>query len=97
MSPATTVLTSFREALAQLRDTAYALRNQYGDSSALQRIINDLDRLDIDTGELSAIARARPEADSAGEVETIIVPDTPYDPSLWLGADDEGVGGQARH
>jgi len=28
-----------------------------------------------------------------GKPDIVVVPDTPYGPALWLGADDEGVGG----
>jgi hypothetical protein len=29
-------------------------------------------------------------------MDRVVVPDTPYDPALWHGADDEGVGGYKR-
>ncbi|GAA4838916.1 hypothetical protein [Saccharopolyspora rosea] len=95
MSPMTTELTELQRVLGQLRSSVGALRARYGDAPAVRRIRNDVERLDIDVAELSgALPDQRRGARTAGE-DVVIVPDTPYDPSLWRDADDEGVGGQA--
>lgn len=85
-------------ALAQLRTGVDGLHARYGDIAVVRRIDNDLERLEIDVSELSTAAPAPPrprQSNSAtAQREVIEVPDTPYDPSLWQGVDDEGVGGQ---
>lgn len=96
MASTTTELAEFQRMLAQLRTSAGALRQRYGDAAVVRRILNDIERLDIDAGELSAVLPAPRRGDDARE-DVVIVPDTPYDPSLWQDADDEGLGGQARH
>jgi len=58
-----------------------------------ERILNDLDRLDIDAQELEltrGVTPARPFA------EKIAIPDTQYDTDFWRDVDDEGVGGHSR-
>lgn len=92
--PSTTVeITEIQRLLVQLRSNASALRAQYGDTPAVRRIHNDLERLDIDIAELSAILPA-PRVSVESRQDVVIVPDTPYDPALWKDADDEGLGGR---
>jgi hypothetical protein len=55
------------------------------------RILADIDLLDIDAGELD-LARAS-VADSG---EKIAIPDTDYNAEFWRDVDDEGVGGHSR-
>ncbi|MEV4646148.1 hypothetical protein [Saccharopolyspora sp. NPDC049357] len=95
MAPTTTELAEFQRVLAQLRTSAGALRQRYGDAAVVRRINNDIERLDIDAAELSAVVPTPRTGEDARDV--VIVPDTPYDPSLWQDADDEGLGGQFRH
>lgn len=84
-----TELAALQRAIGDLRQSLTQLRLRYGDTTAVRRIANDVDRLDIDAAELSALPIPR----AAGEREMVVVSDTPYDPDLWRGADDEGVGG----
>ncbi|MCI2420288.1 hypothetical protein MOQ72_22855 [Saccharopolyspora sp. K220] len=91
----TTELAEFRRVLAQLRSSVSALRARYGDTPAVLRIHNDVQRLDIDIAELSDVLPAQRRSAEFTE-NVVIVPDTPYDPSLWRDADDEGLGGQAK-
>lgn len=80
-----------------LRRALTSLKSRYGDIPAMQRVVNDvdrlqvdLDRLDIDAAELDLTrAPAQPHAQ-----EKIPVPDTQYDTEFWRDVDDEGVGGQ---
>jgi hypothetical protein len=90
----TTELAELRRTLGQLRQCVGALRSRYGDSSAVRRLANDLDRLDIDAGDLETPIPVQPKPIDRSEV--VKIPDGPYDPSLWQGADDEGVGGYQR-
>lgn len=86
-------LSDIQQALSQLRNRVSALRSRYGDVPAVRRMSNDVERLGIDLDELPA---SLPVQRGGAEPvhETVAVPDTPYDPSLWHGVDDEGVGGQ---
>lgn len=90
---ATTEIAELRRTIGQLRQCLGTLRSRYGDAPAVRRLSNDLDRLNIDADELegSAPVPAQPRTRERGDV--VVVPDTPYDESLWVGADDEGVGG----
>ncbi|MGW5052510.1 hypothetical protein [Actinokineospora sp. NPDC004072] len=88
-----TEYSELQRTIGQLRHCVGALRARYGDVPAVRRIANDVDRLDIDAGELVQPAHA-PAPRQAEDV--VVVPDTPYDPALWHGADDEGVGGYQR-
>ena len=55
------------------------------------RILNDVERLDIDAGELDIQGGAAHQYDAG---EKIPIADTPYDVEFWRDVDDEGVGGQ---
>lgn len=94
MSSTATELADVQRALAQLRNAVHTLRSRYGDVAAVRRLDNDLERLNIDVTELSAELPSPRRGSESYTGETVIVPDTPYDPSLWRGVDDEGVGGQ---
>ncbi|MCK0115575.1 hypothetical protein BCE75_110171 [Isoptericola sp. CG 20/1183] len=84
-----TELADLRRAIEQLRHTVVELHHAFGDVPAVRRLRNDLERLEIDAGELLSAPPSR--ADSLAE--HVVVPDTPLDESMWSGADDEGVGG----
>ncbi|EHR62484.1 hypothetical protein [Saccharomonospora cyanea] len=88
-------MTELRRAIGQLRQCVGGLRARYGESPAVRRITNDIDRLDIDAEEL-AQAPPVPAQASGPRPDVVKIPDTPYDPALWKGADDEGVGGYQR-
>lgn len=90
----TTEITELRRTIGQLRQCVGALRARYGEASAVRRLANDVERLDIDAAELDAAVPPVPA--QAKAADRVVVPDTPYDPALWHGADDEGVGGYKR-
>ena len=95
---ATNDLTALHRAIGQLRQCVAELRTTYGDSTDVRRLTNDVDRLDIDAADLAGRPTPpKPRDPSGGKPEVVVVPDTPYDPALWLGADDEGVGGVRHH
>ncbi|MGH3517843.1 MAG: hypothetical protein ACRDQ7_10600 [Haloechinothrix sp.] len=89
---ATTEIAELRRTIGQLRQCIGTLRSRYGDVPAVRRLVNDLDRLDIDADEFEG-APPVPVQAKPDRSDVVVVPDTPYDPSLWAGADDEGVGG----
>jgi hypothetical protein len=95
----TTEIAELRRSIGQLRQCLGTLRSRYGDAPAVRRLVNDVERLDIDADELEgappAPAREVPAQQTGGSSPSGMIPidDTPYDESLWEGADDEGVGG----
>ncbi|WP_158888761.1 hypothetical protein [Amycolatopsis anabasis] len=91
----TTEIAELRRTIGQLRQCVGALRSRYGDASAVRRLANDVERLDIDAGDLDE-TKVPAQAKPVDRSNVVVVPDTPYDPSLWQGADDEGVGGYQR-
>lgn len=81
-------------AVSQLEAAMSALRDQYGDTIGVRRLTSDLRRLVEDLDELGDPQPGHQPPASA-PLETI--PDTPYDPSMWVDADDEGLGAPDRH
>lgn len=90
-----TEYSELQRTIGQLRQCVGALRARYGDVPAVRRLANDVDRLDIDAGELAQPGATTAPVPRQAE-DVVVVPDTPYDPALWHGADDEGVGGYHR-
>jgi hypothetical protein len=90
----TTELAELRRTIGQLRQCVGALRSRYGDAAAVRRLVNDVDRLDIDAGDLDSPIPAQPKP--VDPTQVVKIPDGPYDPALWQGADDEGIGGYHR-
>lgn len=71
-------------------------RAAYGDIPAVQRLVNDLERLRIDARELGDVARTAPPPTQVPRPPTgpnISIDNTPVDPAMWVDADDEGIGG----
>ncbi|GHF86288.1 hypothetical protein FHX82_000982 [Amycolatopsis bartoniae] len=90
----TTELAEIRRTIGQLRQCLGVLRSRYGDAAAVRRLVNDVDRLDIDVSDLeNPIPVQHKPVDPA---QVVKISDDPYDPALWQGADDEGVGGYHR-
>ncbi|GAA1351133.1 hypothetical protein [Saccharothrix algeriensis] len=90
-------IVELRRALGRLRQCVGSLRSRYGDVAAVQRLANDIERMDIDATELVELDRTPRQREAPRvEREVVVVPDTPYDPKLWHDADDEGLGGH-RH
>jgi hypothetical protein len=90
----TTEIAELRRTIGQLRQCVGTLRARYGDASAIRRLANDVERLDIDAADLDG--HELPVPAQSKPADRVVVPDTPYDPALWQGADDEGVGGYKR-
>jgi hypothetical protein len=94
----TSELAELHELIGGLRRCVTSLKSRYGDTPAMRRIVNDAKRilndvelLDIDAGELGLSCAAR---EPSGE--KITIPDIEYDTEFWRDADDEGVGGHSR-
>lgn len=91
-------LAELHQLIGNLRRCVATLQHRYGDTAAMRRvvidtdrIVGDLDLLEIDAGELELAAHS---PTSSGE--KIQVPDTPYDREFWRDVEDEGLGGRNR-
>ncbi|ALG07878.1 hypothetical protein [Kibdelosporangium phytohabitans] len=85
-------ITELQRAIGQVKQAVGELRAKYGDIPAVRRLVNDVERLDIDTAEFrSEPATPQPRRPQVSEHDVVVVPDTPYDPAMWRGADDEFV------
>lgn len=90
----TTEIDQLHELIGGLRRCVTSLASRYGDSPAMRRIVNDaermlndLDRLDIDAEELNI---ARGVSHQHHTSEKIGIPDTQYASDFWQDVDDEG-------
>ncbi len=83
-----------RLSLARLETAVNALREEYGDTLGTRRLAADVRRLAEDLDELGP-----PSPDQHAQLPHQLeeIPDTPYDPSMWTDADDEGFGAPDRH
>jgi hypothetical protein len=93
----TTELAELHELIGSLRRCVTSLAAKYGDSPAMRRIandaerlLNDIDRLDIDTEELEF---SRGIKHQHQVTEKIGIPDHDYSSDFWRDVQDGGVGG----
>jgi hypothetical protein len=91
-------LAELHHLIGNLRRCVNSLQDRYGDAPAMrrvvidtERIISDLELMELDAGELELAAHT-----VVFSGEKIQVPDTPYDREFWRDVDDEGVGGHNR-
>jgi hypothetical protein len=91
-------LAELHHLIGNLRRCVNSLQDRYGDAPAMrrvvidtERIISDLELLELDAGDLELAAHT-----VVFSGEKIQVPDTPYDREFWRDVDDEGVGGHNR-
>jgi hypothetical protein len=78
---------ALHHAVEQLAHAVQAIATQAGDVPAIRRLQNDVERVKIDMGDCAQLHPVAPMR------ELEVIPDTPYDESLWRGVDDEGLGG----
>jgi hypothetical protein len=91
----TAEIDELHEVIGGLRKCVTSLASTYGDAPAMRRIVNDVerilngvDRLDIDVEE---VGLSQPN----GSIEMIQIPDTEYHIDFWRDVDHEGIGGQS--
>lgn len=89
----TTEFATLRRSIEQLRRSVADVRGAFGDAPEVRRLVNDLERLEIDAGELAAAHPSRAAGLGGPELEHVVVPDTPLDEKMFSDADDEGLGG----
>jgi hypothetical protein len=95
----TTDVDELHQLIGRLRRCVTFLVSRYGDTPDMRRIVNDaerilngIDRLEIDAEEL-AMARGLTQPKASGQM--IQIPDTQYDIDFWRDVDHEGIGGQS--
>ena len=85
--PQQDAVTATRDALTTLAAAVLRIRTEYGDTLGVRRLTADVDRLaealDL-LGEPQPGHRAGVSAD-----EVIVIPDDPYDESMWQEAESE--------
>ena len=91
----TTEFATLRRSIELLRNSVAEVRNAFGDGPEVRRLVNDLERLEIDAGELATAQPLRPTPvhGLAHGADHVVVPDTPLDDAMFSDADDEGLGG----
>jgi hypothetical protein len=90
----TTELTPLHRRVDELRVIVSAVRDRYGDITALKRSVGDVDRTGLDASELDELTPL-PAATTPEASEIQILDDT-FFPLLRDRADDEGLGGYHR-
>ena len=83
-------VTAARRAVAALEKAAEGVCKHYGDTVDVRRLLADVGRLGDDLDLLCGKPVAPPP------VQREVIPDTEYDPNLWVGVDDEGLGATGR-
>ncbi|MFD6139485.1 hypothetical protein [Promicromonospora sp. NPDC060271] len=89
----TTEFATLRRSIEQLRQSVAVVRSAFGDGPEVRRLVNDLERLEIDAAELASAEPVRQVRTSGHLPEHVVVPDTPLDETMFSDADDEGLGG----
>ncbi|KUO08226.1 hypothetical protein [Streptomyces sp. DSM 15324] len=90
-------LAHLRGALVELRCSLESLRLADGDSPYVRRLMNDLDRFQLDMEDVSgAGVRTSALCGSRRGREVVRISDGPYHHVPWQDADDEGIGGHRR-
>ncbi|MFF4798462.1 hypothetical protein ACFY1U_08605 [Streptomyces sp. NPDC001351] len=88
-------LTTMQRCLDDLSRSVGRLEKQLGSGGLdMRRVRADADHL------RESVALLRETASSPStprKPELVTIPDTPYDPSLWIDTDDEGLGARDRH
>ncbi|WP_210585642.1 hypothetical protein [Streptomyces sp. GESEQ-35] len=88
-------LTSIQRSIDDLSRSVSRLEQQMGSGGLdIRRVRTDCDHL-RESAALLRDAAAAPAEPKRPELVTI--PDTPYDDSLWIDTDDEGLGARDRH
>jgi hypothetical protein len=76
-----------RAALTSLAAAVLRVRDEYGDTLGVRRLTSDVDRLNADLDELGSPAPGHRPPVSA--TERTLIPDEPYDESMWVDAQSE--------
>ncbi|MBZ6110108.1 MULTISPECIES: hypothetical protein [Streptomyces] len=84
-------LTEMRHALNIMRMCLNSLRTNGGTTLHLLRLVNDVDRLQMDLDDMAGSGRPEPEAAPGFARDEVVYIADGY--LVWHDADDEGIGG----
>jgi hypothetical protein len=85
--PAHDAVGATREALTALAAAVLKLRQEYGDTLGVRRITSDVDRL---AEALDQVGEPQPgHRPGITDSQIIVIPDDPYDESMWHEAESE--------
>ena len=85
--PAQDAVGATREALTALAAAVLEVRQQYGDTLGVRRITSDVDRL---SEALDQLGDPQPgHRPGISDSQIIVIPDDPYDESMWHEAESE--------
>ena len=84
-----------RHALDDLVRAVDGLQSCLGDGLDVRRVRTDADRLREDLDLLGQGVAAQDPNHGPVQPQVVFIPRTPYDPSMWAGCEDEGIG--SRH
>ena len=88
-------LTTVQRCLDDLSRSVGRLEKQLGSGGLeMRRVRTDADHL---KESVALLREAAAHPGSARKPELVTIPDTPYDDSLWIDTDDEGLGARHRH
>jgi hypothetical protein len=76
-----------REALTTLAAAVLRIRSEYGDTLGVRRLTSDVDRLNEALDQLGDPQPGHRPA--VGPEELVMIPDDPYDESMWQDAQSE--------
>ncbi|MFE7170378.1 hypothetical protein [Streptomyces sp. NPDC057616] len=84
-----------RHALDDLARVVDRLQSHLGDGPDVRRARADADHLQEDLDLLQQSAAAVEPRQNPVQPEVVFIPRDPFDPSMWVGCEDEGIG--SRH
>ncbi|SOD73226.1 hypothetical protein SAMN05892883_2517 [Jatrophihabitans sp. GAS493] len=84
-----TQLRAVNRAIEELQARVGDAQSAYGNIPPISRLVNDIERLRIDAGDLVGVPTRTPEP----ALTPIQIDNTPVDALMWRDADDEGIGG----
>jgi len=85
--PQQDAVTATREALTTLAATVLKIRTEYGDTLGVRRLTADVDRL---AEALDLLGDPEPgHRPGVSDSQIIVIPDDPYDESMWQEAESE--------
>ncbi|MCT2591946.1 hypothetical protein LHJ74_18915 [Streptomyces sp. N2-109] len=90
-------MTTVQRCLDELARSVTRLETHVGSGLEIRRMRSDTEHLRESLALLRASAPGASGPSDTPHREMVIVPDTPYDSSLWTDAEDEGLGAKDRH
>ena len=78
---------SAREALTTVAAAVLRIRNEYGDTLGVRRLTADVDRLAESLDNLGEPQPGHRPSVEPGDI--VVIPDDPYDESMWQDAESE--------